>query len=307
MADKLQADLSMSDKTLKPYKSPDRGVLNLRTGAVHSSGDVLILAGLARLDAEHTAHTIVLEWNGRPPWYGVALNWSSSSCCAMADPPEYGLVGIDGEFGLIHGTDLNEYHVGDDSLSAVVAVGRSNYAVGAVGRVFFSANGESWKPVAHADRVSRDLLEAAAAYSPDEVYAVGAEGAIVLLEPNRAERIDSPTNLVLSGICRGPNDLLYSCGQKGVILSGRKHEWKVIEHGVTEEDLWDVCTFQDRVFVTSTHFLFELKGDRLETVSFEHETPHTFCKLAVAGDEVLLSVGQGDAFLFDGHDWNRLI
>jgi len=76
---------------------------------------------------------------------------------------------------------------------------------------------------------------------------------------------------------------------------------------VTTEDLWDICTFQDRVFLTSTHFLYELRGDTLETVSFEDDTPHTFYKLAAAGDNTLLSVGQGDAFLFDGREWTRLI
>jgi len=151
------------------------------------------------------------------------------------------------------------------------------------------------------------LLEAIAAFTPDEVYAVGADGAIVVLTPTKAERIDSPTNLVLSGICRGPNDLLYACGQKGVILCGRAHEWSIVEQDVTKEDLWSVCTFQGRVFLTSTHFLYELKGNKLVTVRFEHDTPHTFCKLTASGDENLLSVGQRDALLFDGREWTRLI
>ena len=298
----------MADNNLKPYNTPEPGVFNLRAGAVHSREDVLIVAGLARLDEEHTAHTIVLKWSGTLPWHGIALNWSSGSCCAILDPRHvFWLLGTDGEFGLVHGNELTESDVGDDALSAVAAVGRYIYAVGVVGQILRSENGRSWERLTHAETVNDELLEAAAAYSPDEVYAVGAEGAIVLLRPTTAERIHSPTNLVLSGICRGPDDLLYACGQQGVILRGRAHEWTIIEHGVTTEDLWDICTFQGRVFLSSTHFLYELKGNTLETVSFEHDIPRTFYKLASAGDDTLLSVGQRDAFLFDGREWTRLI
>ncbi len=298
----------MTDKNLKPYKTPEPGVFNLRAGAVHSHDDVLVVAGLARLDAEHTAHSIVLKWSGTLPWHGIALNWSSGACCAIPDSRhESCLLGIDGEFGLVHGNELSENYVGDCSWRAVTAVGRSTYVVGVMGRILRSENGRSWERLTHAETVNKNLLEGAAAYAPDEVYAVGAEGAIVLLRPTKAERIDSPTNLVLSGICRGPDDLLYTCGQQGVILRGRGHEWTVIEHGVTTEDLWDICTFQGRIFLTSTHFLYELKGNTLDTVNFEHDIPHTFCKLALAGDDTLLSVGQRDAFLFDGRKWTRLI
>jgi hypothetical protein len=176
-----------------------------------------------------------------------------------------------------------------------------------VGKVLRSEDSRSWNRLNHAETVNNNLLQAIAEYASDEVYVVGAKGTIVLLRPAKAERVASPTNLVLSGICRGPDDLLYACGQKGVILRGRKHEWTVVEHDVTKEDLWGICTFQGRVFVTSTHFLYELKGNTLETVRFEHDTPHTFCKLTASGEDILLSVGQKDAFLFDGREWTRLI
>lgn len=298
----------MADKNLKPYKTPERGAFNLRAGALHSREDVLIVAGMARLDDEHTAHSIILRWSGALPWHGIALNWSSASCCAIGEPRrKFCLLGIDGEFGVIHENELGESRVAGKSLYALTAVGRSTYAVGAVGQVLRSEDGRSWENLNHARQAKAGLLEGVAAYTPEEVYAVGADGAIVLLTPTKAERIDSPTNLVLSGICRGPDDLLYACGQKGMILRGRKHEWTVVEHDETKEDLWSICTFQGRVFLTSTHFLYELKGDKLEAVRFENDIPRTFCKLSLAGDDTLLSVGQRDAFLFDGRGWTRLL
>jgi len=298
----------MADKILKPYKTPGPGVFNLRTGALHARDEVLIVAGLARLDAENTAHSIVMRWSGALPWHGIALNWSSGSCCALAQPQRaFGMLGIDGEFAFVQGDALSEHDIDEDSMSAIAAVGRTMYAVGAVGRVLRSEDGRSWQRLTRAEDVNDDLLEAVAAYTPDEIYAVGAEGAIVLLRPTTAERIDSPTNLVLSAVCRGPDDLVYACGQRGLILCGREHEWKVVEQDQTTEDFWDICTFQERIFLTSTHFLYELKDSTLETVTFEDYTPHTFCKLATAADDVMLSVGQADAFLFDGRDPIRLI
>jgi hypothetical protein len=295
-------------KNLKPYKTPEPGVFNLRAGALHSREDVLIAAGLARLDDEHTAHTVILKWSGTLPWYGTPLNWSAASCSAMADPSRrFCLLGIDGEFGIVQGNEFGESHTSGTSLYGLTSVGQSIYAVGAVGQVLRSRDGRSWEQLAHARQVGAGLLEAVAVYTPNEVYAVGADGAIVLLRPTQAERIDSPTNLVLSGICRGPDNLLYACGQKGVILHGREHRWTVIDHGVTMEDLWGICAFQGRIYVASTHFLYELHANTLEAVRFQHDPPRTFCKLSTAGDDTLLSVGQRDAFLFDGREWTRLI
>jgi hypothetical protein len=298
----------ITEKNFKPYKTPEPGVFNLRAGALSSREDVLIVAGLARLDAEHTAHSIALKWSGTLPWHGFALEWSAASCCTVTDARRvFCILGINGEFGVVHGNEISEGDIGETSMYAVNAVGRSTYAVGTVGKVLRSEDCRSWNRLNHAKTVNNNLLQAIAAYTPDEVYAVGAKGTIVLLRPTKAERIDSPTNLVLSGICRGPDGLLYACGQKGVVLRGREHKWTVIDHGVTNEDLWDIRAFQGRVFLTSTHFLYELNGNSLETVRIEHDPPRTLCKLTSAGDDTLLSVGQRDAFLFDGREWTRLI
>lgn len=298
----------MTDKVLKPYKTPVSSVFNLRAGAVHSREDVLILAGLGRLDEEHTAHTIILKWSGTLPWRGITVNWSAGSCCATSvSRQRFYLLGINGEFWLLHDNDLSEKQVGEDSLRAMAVIGRYIYAVGVAGRILRSEDGQSWERLVHAEVANNHLLEGIAAYASDEIYAVGAEGAIVLLRPAKAERVDSPTNLVLSAVCRGPDDVLYACGQRGTISRGRGHEWALIEHSVTNEDLWDIQTFQGRIFLTSTNFLYELKSGTLETVCFKHDIAFTFHKLASAGDGALLSVGQKDAFLFDGSQWIRLI
>jgi hypothetical protein len=297
----------IADKNLKPYKTPEPGIFNLRAGALQSREDVLIVAGLARLDEERTSHSVILKWSGGLPWYGAALNWSSAACCAIVEPePHFCILGIDGESGLLHDNAFVESRVGRTSLYAVAAVGSSTYAVGAGGQFLRSEDSRSWTHLAHSQKARTGLLEAVAAYAQDEIYAVGADGAIDLFT-SAIERIDSPTNLVIAGICRGPDDILYACGQKGLVLRGRKHQWAVVEHGVTNEDLWGICSFQGRVFLTSTRFLYELIGDKLETVSFGHDRPRTFCKLTAVGDDALLSVGQRDAFLFEGCEWTRLI
>lgn len=73
---------------------------------------------------------------------------------------------------------------------------------------------------------------------------------------------------MLAGVCLGPDDLLYACGQRGVVLRGRGRHWSVVEHTDTSEDLWSVCAFQGRVFAVSTRMLYEVTGTALRRVEY---------------------------------------
>ena len=61
-------------------------------------------------------------------------------------------------------------------------------------------------------------FEAIAGFSSEEIYAVGWKGEI--WEWNRAQSLkrESPTNLILTGVCCGDDGHVYVCGQHGTLL-----------------------------------------------------------------------------------------
>jgi hypothetical protein len=215
-------------------------------------------------------------------------------------------LGIDGETGILRGMNLEEGSVGAQSLYAVASTASGLHAVGVGGQHFASQDGASWKPYDTTRPRKGPLLEAVAAIDDDEVYAVGAEGSVVLATRGRSTLIETPTNVVLASVCLGPDDLVYACGQRGVILRGRGRHWSVVEHTDASDDLWSVCAFQGRVFAVSTRLLYEVTGTSLRTVEMRGDRPTSFYHLSSCGDEALLSVGQFDVSLFDGERWRNL-
>jgi hypothetical protein len=297
----------MITRTLSPYKPPQRGFFNFRTGAIASASEALIIAGVVRLEEERTAHSVILRWTDGCDWRGAALNWSSRACCvARRDPAQWCILGIDGEAGILRGVDLEEGTVGAQSLYAVASAASKLHAVGVGGQHFVSHDGASWRPYHTMHPGKGPLLEAVTAIDDDEVYAVGAEGSVVLASRGRSTLIETPTNVVLAGVCLGPDDLLYACGQRGVVLRGRGHVWTVVEHTETSDDLWSVCAFQGRVFAASARVLYEVTGSSLRKVEIRGDRPTSFYHLNSFGDGALLSVGQFDVSLFDGDRWRNL-
>lgn len=297
----------MSTRTLNPYKSPQRGFFNFRVGAVASATDALIVAGVARLEEENKAHSVVLRWTDGSNWQGTVLNWSSRACCvARRDPLQWCVLGIDGETCVVRSSNLEEGAVGSHSLYAVASAELGLHAVGVGGRHYVSRDGVSWKPYDTAHVGKGPLLEAVTVIEDDEICAVGSEGSVVLASRGRSTLIETPTNAALASVCLGPDNLLYACGQRGVILRGRGHRWSMVEQSDTSDDLWSVCTFQGRVFAASTRMLYEVTANSLRKVEMRGDRPTSFCQLSACGDDVLMSVGQFDVSLFDGAQWRNL-
>ncbi len=293
---------------LKPYKPPEIKALNLRVGALLDRQRALILAGLDKLETESVAHTIVLLWETGKPWLGKTLNWTSASACSTLRPDRrFVLVGEGGEFVSLTETDyLEGRSVTDATLSAVMNVEGFAYAVGTKGTVLRYDGGQSWKGLSFPE-LAGSHFESVAAYSSGEMYVVGWHGAMCLLSEGSAKRLDGLTNVILTSVCCAPDGFVYVCGQKGIILRGRQNQWVSVDHGDTTEDLWDIHSFLGRIFVTSTRFLYELKGDRLARVRFGADLPMSFYKLSSVPDSVMLSVGKKDAFTFDGAEWTRVL
>jgi hypothetical protein len=149
-------------------------------------------------------------------------------------------------------------------------------------------------------------FEALCAMDESTLYAAGWGGELWCLEKNIWQPIDSPTNLILTGLTAiSEDEVVYTCGRQGILLQGNKNAWSVVDHAATEEDFWSVAYFRDQVYLSSLQSIYVLVGDSLERVDDGSETG-SYYHLS-ANDDIMISVGAAAILLFDGDEWVELV
>lgn len=148
-------------------------------------------------------------------------------------------------------------------------------------------------------------FEAIDGYSDSEIYAVGWSGEIWEYDGSNWVDRGSPANLILSSVCCASNNVVYICGQQGVLIKGRRSAWEIVQwEDDVSVDLWDLCWFQDKLYVATMSNLYTLDGNNLVEVDFgEIETPT--CYNLTSAEGVLWSIGRDDVASFDGKKWQR--
>ena len=146
-------------------------------------------------------------------------------------------------------------------------IGNRPYAVGMARCTYRRLDNGAWEAI-DSDIRSEEEEEDVGFFSIDgygekEIYAVGLEGEIGLYNGKSWRFADSPTNLILYRVVCAPNDKVYVCGQGGVILEGRKNQWKLIEQDVTEETFWGSTWFNDRLYLSTSEGIYRLEDGEL--------------------------------------------
>jgi hypothetical protein len=148
-------------------------------------------------------------------------------------------------------------------------------------------------------------FEAIDGFSTKEIYAIGWGGEIWKFNGTKWANKASPTNVILTSVCCAPNGVVYICGQQGVMITGRQDAWELVEwEDDVSVDLWDLCWFQDKLYVATMTNLYTFEQNRLVEVDFgEIDTPTCFS--LTTADGVLWSIGRDDVVSFDGKSWQR--
>ena len=273
-----------------------------------------VLAGDKQLEFEEVPHTIVLEWDATESGWGQQdLGWTATAAC-VCDFPKQQLVAV-GRFGhyLVLGQgDQIEGHIvaakkgrRTQPFRGVRDIAGTAYAVGMGGQVYRRDGLQAWT------RLDRGLpstvdLEAIHGFAEDEIYAVGWKGALWRFDGTKWTQIDSPTNLILTGVFCADDGNVYVCGQIGTVLRGRNDRWETIKHNSTEVDFWNLEWFNESLYISSTQFLFTLeKDDTLKLELFGGDPPSSRLHLN-ACDGVMWSIGASDVMAFDGKNWSRI-
>jgi hypothetical protein len=140
--------------------------------------------------------------------------------------------------------------------------------------------------------------------SESDMYAVGFGGEIWRWNGKGWSQCDSPTNAILNSVRAVKDELIYVCGPSGLLLAGRRDEWKIVGHDSSDEEFWALEWFRNELYVAADESLFRLNADdTLELVDMGLGYGVT-CGFLHASAGLLLSVGRKHVcWTKDGKQW----
>jgi hypothetical protein len=197
-------------------------------------------------------------------------------------------------------------------LRALSAIDDVVYACGMGRTVLRRKNRGAWDEIgpgtSKADGESIVGFESLAAFSADEMYAVGWRGEIWQLRRNRWRRLDSPVSVKLNSVFCASDGNVYIVGDDGTLLRGRNDVWEVLSTGVAD-NLMDVAFHDGTLYVTTDFQILKLAGGAMipeDAFADADDTPGT-CLHLLPATGVLWSMGTKDLFRLHGGTWERVV
>ena len=289
--------------------------LTIRTAVVHFSDLGYIAAADNKTEMEEP-HTITFTWDGGEFDQGDR-NYNAHSLCII-DKPEPGLVDISeqGYYGVTTANGLTCGDILDSSqppaketrhggFRSVSEIAGQAYAVGLRGLVYRLDELKLWTRID--DGLPKTFnIQAIHGFNATDIYAAGRDGEVWHFDGKVWDKLDMPTNANLTSVKCAADGKVYITGHSGALLCGSGETWEVINHESTDENLWDVEWFEDKVYVSSMSSVYRLERQRLVKVDLGNDTPKTCYQLSTA-DGVMWSNGEDDIMSFDGKVWTRIV
>jgi hypothetical protein len=279
-------------------------------GAARLADLVYVISQMKTLLEQDIAHvSLVGLYKGN---WGDAFNttWNATAVAVAKLPSEkVVLIGEDGDVATYVGGRREDETIVPQPVMIRNAreIGGHVHACGSKRQVFKRTGERQWIDMSAPRAAQTEVFgfEAIDGYADNEIYAVGWAGEIWRHDGAAWTQCGSPTNVILTTVCCAGNGLVYAAGQGGVLVSGRGDAWTPVdwEDEVTA-DLWDLCWFQDRLYVATMSGLYTLDANRLVPVDYGAMGPVTGYSLSAA-QGVLWSIGKADVASFDGTAWRK--
>jgi hypothetical protein len=278
-------------------------------GCARRNDLVFIISKNKSLIDQDIAHSSLIaifqgQWTG-----AINTDWDSSAIATAQFPIQRTIIiGQDGDVAVYLG---NKESKNEKLLPQPVMIRNANtiesyvFACGMKRQVYQRIDENKWIDISAPFPVLDEKVgfEAIDGFSLNEIYSVGWNGEIWGYDGKKWTNNQSPTNRILTSVCCAPNGKAYICGQQGIMLEGRKNTWEVVAWDMDVSlDLWDICWFNDKIYVASINNLYTLEGNNLVEVDFGEVEINT-CFNLTTSEGVLWSIGKEDVVSFDGKKW----
>jgi hypothetical protein len=281
---------------------------NLIYSCEASKGDLVLALHNRKLKQKDVQHTRLCMISRSSLWSIADIKWSAIGLSSTPEPGRT-LIAIssNGEVFTYSGQSKGAERIdGARDLRACRRINDQVYACGMDRQVYVRHSDNQWQAM-HAPNGNGEEVcgfEAIDGFNHRDIYAVGWQGEIWHFDGQHWSDLDSPLNVILTGVCCAGDGYVYACGQEGALLQGRGGQWDILFTEGLSDDLWDVRWAMGKLYVASMSALYELQGDRLAVVDFGKAAPDSCYKLADSGG-ILWSIGQENIFSFDGKKWER--
>lgn len=277
-----------------------------------------LLAHLPELEAQRIFLTQVFRWTGS--WASYRVDGPCVGICASHDPElavlclqPYGEVHVAkaGGFSLEHidPTENGPRSIG--MLRDLKEIEGSVFAVGMRRQVYRRNTDGEWYKFDYGLRAPHDEklvsgLNSIDGFSKDNLYAVGWNGEIWIYSDDKWTCVPPITNLKLERVvCVPSEDIVYACGQKGILLKGFSDKWEVLEHDIVVDQFWGMEWFAGFLWLATDNAVYRLTGaGNLEKIDFNIGDDGLTCGYLSSRDGLLWSVGANHILSTnDGNIW----
>lgn len=252
-------------------------------------------------------------------WAVKSTDWAMCSVCGIEKSNgKYEVIALGTEGNLLMGIPggFSEGHL-DPKLSNpkkygvlrdIRIIGDDIFACGMSRQVYHRIKG-NWKDIA--GKIKSETKEALGFNSIDgissnAVYAVGFKGEIWFYDGAEWIQLNSPVLSALHYIRATPDGRILICGAEGTLLEIKKNKVTVIPNEITTSNLYSICHFKGRIFVSSLTAIYEIDKNGLKTITTNLKGSLTFGHLE-ANEDIMYCVGAKHIFTTeDGNEWNQI-
>jgi hypothetical protein len=286
------------------------------TGVPVSEDTGWVVMAIDELVAQEIEHSAVL-WLEGGMLYSVCLQMFR--CLHLAWLPELQRVVLVGDNGqccvvdrdgqyseeFVTQSTRNPHNTGH--LRAASQMGSDVIAVGMQRQVYRRTASGVWIDMMQGLPINTAIVggfEAVVAISENEIYAAGWHGEIWRFDGSYWHAVASPTNKIITSLCRGADGKVRGCGLGGLLIEGRNDSWQLVEHPHLNEDLFSIARSGDEFFISSSNHLYHWNTEGIILV--ESGITDSFGSLRTEGN-LLWSFGQKNLFSYVDGNWKKLV
>jgi hypothetical protein len=208
------------------------------------------------------------------------------------------------------------------TISKVVRVEKSVYAIGGPLRVYKRIGSQQWDNISSSISIPEDFLnrsnlgydfEDMAGFSESDMYAVGDKGSVWHFDGKTWSSVAFPSNDSLITVTCAGNNQVYITDKNCSVWVGRGSTWKKLVEKDISLSFLDSAWFDDRMWFANDYGIWVLENDQLVLAKdAKHKPiPEDVASLSrhidISPDnQHMLICGQEGAAVFDGEHWEVL-